>query len=315
MDNQQPSINKEIYYQKPSKGFGFIYKYTSPSGKIYIGQTVNTLKDRAGNILNGKKYKKCSTFWKAIQKYKFNNFLVEILEEIPISLLNDREIFYINNFNSLEPNGYNQTYGGDGGKRREVYVYSSQSGEFLEHYSSLTEASLNTGVPIETISLILNSNKRNKAHNLVFLDKYVDLYNVKELLRKDSHYIYVYDENGDYYNEYPQISQAAKDLNISESSIRKCFSGLQSHACQYQFRNEKFDNIGPIPKNSKSSISVLQIDPSTKKIVGQFPSLAAAGRAVGLKSGDGIKKVIQRGKGLSGGYFWQIDEGSTTKYR
>ena len=25
--------------KKPNKGFGFIYKYTSPSGKSYIGQT------------------------------------------------------------------------------------------------------------------------------------------------------------------------------------------------------------------------------------------------------------------------------------
>lgn len=39
MDNQQPSINFEIFYQKPKNGHGFIYKYISPENKSYIGQT------------------------------------------------------------------------------------------------------------------------------------------------------------------------------------------------------------------------------------------------------------------------------------
>ena len=46
MDNQHPSINNELFYQRPKEGYGFIYKYTSPSGKSYIRQTITSLKDR-----------------------------------------------------------------------------------------------------------------------------------------------------------------------------------------------------------------------------------------------------------------------------
>lgn len=49
MDNQQPSDNS-LFYKKPHKGMGFVYKYTSPSGKNYIGQTINSLADRAKSI-------------------------------------------------------------------------------------------------------------------------------------------------------------------------------------------------------------------------------------------------------------------------
>lgn len=314
MDNQHPSINNELFYQRPKEGYGFIYKYTSPSGKSYIGQTINSLKDRAKNLISGNGYKKCTVFWKAIQKYGWNNFKVEILEEVKIEELNEREIQYIQYFDTLTPNGYNQATGGEGGKRKQVFVYSAQNGKFLEHYSSLSEASAGTGVPIETISSILGKqSNRKQSHNFTFLDYYIPNYDIKNLSRKNYHRIYVYDKEGFYYKSYERITEAAKDLNISEGSIRKCFNGLSIHASYYQFRNEKFDKIDSIPKNSKTPISVCQIDPQTGKTIKIYPSLAAAARGVGLTNGGGIKKVIDRGKGLSGGYFWKINEGSTTK--
>ena len=65
MDNQKLSI-------KPHNGYGFVYKYTSPSGKIYIGKTKTTLKERAKN--NGNGYLNCTIFFRAIQKYGFEKF-------------------------------------------------------------------------------------------------------------------------------------------------------------------------------------------------------------------------------------------------
>ena len=55
-----------------------IYKHTSPSGKVYIGQTYKkNLNDRWGS--NGNGYKKCEVFERAIQKYGWKNFKHEIL--------------------------------------------------------------------------------------------------------------------------------------------------------------------------------------------------------------------------------------------
>ena len=59
---------------------GFIYKYTSPSGKSYIGQTIKTVEQRAK--YTGEGYKKCPVFYRAILKYGFENFTCEILEQI-----------------------------------------------------------------------------------------------------------------------------------------------------------------------------------------------------------------------------------------
>lgn len=314
MDNQQPSINSNFLYRYPERGKGFIYKYTSPSGKNYIGQTINSLNNRARNIYSGKGYKKCGVFWKAIQKYGMNNFTKEILEEVEINKLNKREQYYINLFNSLTPNGYNQCLGGEGGKHREVYVYSAQNGEFVEHYSSLSVASSELGIPIETISAILSDkSNRKQAHNLTFLSYYTPEYNIDNLARSNYHHIYVYDKDGNYYKDFIKITDAAKELGVTEGNIYKCLKGVISHAKRFQFKDIKTDKIAPIPKNTKSSISVCQIDPNTQEIIQIYPSLISAARGVGLANSGGIKKVIERGRGLSGGYFWKINEGSTTK--
>ena len=315
MDNQQPSINNELFYQKPKNGCGYIYKYTSPSEKCYIGQTINSLKERAKSLISGNGYKKCTVFWKAIQKYGWNNFKVEILEEVDVNLLNERERYYISLFNSIAPNGYNLTIGGETGKTKDVYVYSAQNGKFIEHYSSLTEASINTEIPIETISSILNAtSSRKQVHNLVFTDNYIPIYDITNLSRKNYHKVYVYDKNGNYLNNYESINSAARALNITDSSIRKCFNGLSNHVKGYQFRDKQYDKINSIPKGSMPHISVCQINPETQEVIAPYPSMMAAARAVGLSRSDGIKKVITRGKGLSGGFFWKVNEGSTTKF-
>ena len=53
-----------------------VYKHTSPSGKIYIGVTVQKPEYRWNH---GRGYKKQIYFWNAIQKYGWENFNHEIL--------------------------------------------------------------------------------------------------------------------------------------------------------------------------------------------------------------------------------------------
>lgn len=88
-----------------------IYKITNNiNGKIYVGQTVRSLKER---ISEHKRHKNC-TMYKAFEKYGFENFSIEILFETnDIEELNNKEIFYIEQFNCLMPNGYNLCKGGD----------------------------------------------------------------------------------------------------------------------------------------------------------------------------------------------------------
>lgn len=50
-----------------------------------------------------------------MNKYGIDNFSFEIIEECEKDKLSDREKYWINYYNSISPNGYNLTEGGDGG--------------------------------------------------------------------------------------------------------------------------------------------------------------------------------------------------------
>ena len=55
-----------------------IYKYTNKiNGKKYIGQTMNSLEERAQS--QGSNYQTCPRFWNAIQKYGWASFIGEII--------------------------------------------------------------------------------------------------------------------------------------------------------------------------------------------------------------------------------------------
>lgn len=87
-----------------------IYKFTSPSGKSYIGQT-NNFRARFSSHASGNQ---CRAFSSAIKKYGIENFISEILEDgLSPDEANVREAFYISSLNTMYPTGYNLTSGGD----------------------------------------------------------------------------------------------------------------------------------------------------------------------------------------------------------
>ena len=89
---------------------GIIYKITSPSGKVYVGQTIRSFEKRMQEHRDMKS--KCSAIRNAIDKYG-DEMKYEIIEEnVPQEQLDEREIFWINHFNSLVPDGYNLKTGG-----------------------------------------------------------------------------------------------------------------------------------------------------------------------------------------------------------
>ena len=97
--------NKECMGRK-----GIIYKITSPSGKVYVGQTVRSFEKRMQEHKDSKS--KCSAVKNAIDKYK-DQMKYEIVEDnVPQEQLDEREIHWIKELNSLTPNGYNLNTGG-----------------------------------------------------------------------------------------------------------------------------------------------------------------------------------------------------------
>lgn len=125
-----------------------IYKFTNKiNGKIYIGQSVN-IERRIGEHFcrhDG------TPFHLALEKYGRDNFIIEILEECNIDVLDDREKYYISLYDSENKNkGYNRTSGGEGRAKKSVKQYDSK-GNLIKEYDSISLASAETGVPSPNI--------------------------------------------------------------------------------------------------------------------------------------------------------------------
>ena len=70
---------------------GYIYKLVSPSGKCYIGQTVN-MNRRLSDYKNFHHCENQKKLFNAIKKYEFDNFehvILEQLDEDDIDILKD----------------------------------------------------------------------------------------------------------------------------------------------------------------------------------------------------------------------------------
>jgi group I intron endonuclease len=92
---------------------GIIYKLTSPSGKSYIGLTKQTIEKR---LWKHKRSQRCRLLQKAIKKYGFDSFKVEVLDaNVPHEKLGDLEKKRIAEHKTLAPNGYNLSTGGQSG--------------------------------------------------------------------------------------------------------------------------------------------------------------------------------------------------------
>lgn len=99
--------------------YGIIYKITNTvNGKSYIGQCTCTLTKRwkmhrTASRLN----RSSSVFHNSINKYGYQNFKVEeILSCFSKEELDKMEDFYIKQYDTLTPNGYNIKEGGANGK-------------------------------------------------------------------------------------------------------------------------------------------------------------------------------------------------------
>lgn len=82
-----------------------IYKITSPSGKIYIGQSVNIYKRKY--FYKNLNCKKQTKIYYSIKKYGFNNHSFDIIEECHIDSLNERERYWQDYYDVIGENGLN----------------------------------------------------------------------------------------------------------------------------------------------------------------------------------------------------------------
>lgn len=131
---------------------GCIYMYTNKiNGKKYIGQTTCSLKRRhAQHVCQNETY-----FDRALNKYGAENFELEVIEDniFDENELNDKEIYYINKFDTFN-NGYNMTRGGDNGTKFNEEDWNKIVDLIKNTSMSFKEIGEKTGYTIYTISSI-----------------------------------------------------------------------------------------------------------------------------------------------------------------
>jgi len=112
---------------------GIIYKYTSPNGKAYIGQTMQEEVRR--KLWNSLRYHYAGDkIDRARAKYGYNSFTYELLfekefatKEIAIVWLNIAEKYYIQLYDTVN-NGYNCEWGGGGNANHTGAIHHHHGG-------------------------------------------------------------------------------------------------------------------------------------------------------------------------------------------
>lgn len=211
------------FEKKPKTNYGFIYKYTSPSGKSYIGQTIYSLKERA-KTSNGIGYSNCTIFFRAIQKYGFENFIFEILGEFPINELDKKEKDFIEQYNTIQPNGYNIKPGGansytKGQTRKSKIDQYDLEGNYIKTFESLREAADEMNTKYQSISAVLTG--KRPQHNGYIYKYYGDTPPKPVRVAKTAgRQTAQYDLEGNLLNIYPSANQAAIAIGKNSNAGR-----------------------------------------------------------------------------------------------
>lgn len=157
-----------------------IYKITSPSGRIYIGQTINYKKRiYKYKILQCKSQRK---LYNSFMKYGFKNHIIELIEECNIESLNERERYYQDYYNVVGKKGLNcklqECDGKSGELSNEVkYNMKQNSGKARKIkcmltgiiYNSCVDCAKDNNLDCKYLSHILNRDHINST-SFIYLD-------------------------------------------------------------------------------------------------------------------------------------------------
>ena len=227
----------------------YIYSITnSINQKQYVGLTRQANPyDRWKQHLNDSKCNSEHPIHRAIRKYGADNFKFRVLEECSDNKVEEREIHYIDKFNTFYE-GYNATLGGNiryDTDAKPVTQYDKK-GERIQDFASLRDAAEFIGKEQSAISRCANG-ERFSAYGYRWSWKGERLPILKMKYLKP---IYAYNRNGEY-KEWTCIGEAERELNTHHRSITNSINSLlynkQQHRGWYFFRTEDgkvdFDEI------------------------------------------------------------------------
>lgn len=262
-----------------------IYKITNTiNNKSYIGQSIN-IASRWAEHKRLSATKDQRIIYRAIRKYGLENFTFEVLEECQEEELNNREIYWINFFDSFE-NGYNMTYGGDGSRKYDITAIV----ESYKKTNNIVQTAKEFSCHPTTV--------RNIIHSFGLYGKESQSKPVEQIDPISLQVIKTYDS----------IREAAAALNVTQASMQRAINGRNTHSGGFYWRlaGDTKKKFSPIKKMWKKSVQ--QIDKETNAVINEYESCADAARALGKDAKNGGTQIsnVAKGKKLTAfGYIWK----------
>lgn len=214
----------------------YIYKITNKiNKKCYIGQTTRSVEVRWFEHVKYHMTQRshCRKLTNALKKYGLENFTVETIDTaISINELNDKEVYWVIHYNSIE-NGYNLVAGGDNRlisnetrqKISKAGMGRRQSLETIEKISSAQRGSKNHNFgkkasreTREKMSKTRKGVKKTDNHK-----KKIGIGNSVSIICKENNII------------YSSIKEASNSLNLNRNCIYKVLIGIKNNIKGFTF--------------------------------------------------------------------------------
>ena len=195
---------------------GIVYCYTNKkNGKKYIGQTINEKRRKNDHLKQNQKYK--TLFDKILQKEGKENFTYEILYNVVemrskiFNILNEKEKYFIQLYNTQLPNGYNISEGGKSVKWMSGYKPTEETIQKLRD-------SHKGQIPFMKGKHYSEDQKQEilKKRKETFKKKYEDGYiaqreNISVFLKIDTKY--------EFLNTFPNAKEIERQMNINYKTV------------------------------------------------------------------------------------------------
>ena len=309
------------------------------NGKIYIGQTKQTLEQR---YKNG--YEHCRHFWNAIQKYGWDNFEhIILVDNLSIDMANIIEEELIKKYNTTNHNnGYNMKSGGLNhipSEETRKLMSKAHKGEkhwnYGKHWGDdfkkkLSEIHTGREITPEWRKNMSKAQKKREKFSKETKEKIrISKLGSKNPMYGGIYHVLQYDFDGIFIKEWESVKCASEEYNVSRSSISACCNGKIKSCSGYIWRYKKNDcieqKIKPYPYKKNIKDDNKNISNSTnrgKKIyqytkdgyyVKEFKSAKDVEKNTGIKV-YGIQRCCRGELYTFCGYRWSYEKFEKLEY-
>ena len=277
-----------------------IYKITCvPTGKVYIGQSCDIYNRWYMHKWELNKQKHVNKYFqRAWNKYEENAFVFEIIEFCDEAVIDDKEKYYINFYQSTDRNkGFNLDSGGNLNKKHSQETKEKIRQAQLGEKSPLYQKPLSKEHK-EKISKTLTGIKRSN-------ETIAKLKDIKTKAIGKS--VVKYSLEGQVLSIYDSLREAGRQNNIDSKNIALVCKHCKKTAggFQWRFGSDKITCCEPvIVNNQPKAVSQFSLD---GKYIATFSSASEAEKVTKISKST-IADACKGRQKTSGGYIWKYEE-------